>query len=284
MANPVTLEDLQRPTRSYLSPDARQMVPSFYDPHPDNGKGIVVTHEGAPVLSECGGKPFTVEEVPLWRRWAIQPNGEVVTDSEFARRHTLWHHEFYAELTRGKDIRNDPGQPEHEYRPNPVAYVSVMADPMDERNVVPMHYDAHQTEGARPKAYATQEGEEVERPRLEVLQEAYASQETRALMRPDEIAEVEAARGGVVAVSSESVMEKVAALERLRDAGIYDATEFKSRVDHLLGVGSPEGTADASGHKGAARCGKEFDKGSPAKLAAAIRMHERSAHCCKGGA
>ena len=169
----------------------RQHIPTWYDPN-SHKTGTVVTSNGES-LAGVTGKAFTVDEIPVERRWAVGADGEVMTQDEFSgsfkRRILEWY-----DLAREENpsIRYE-GSVEREAIPNVISYVSQMVDPDDERQVVDMHYDRWSNRGKRPAKLAHFEGEEiVYTDRITSLVEAYVNPKTRAALQPSEIAEVTA--------------------------------------------------------------------------------------------
>lgn len=176
-----------------------QHIPTWYDPSihadPENpgfvDSTLVVKYRDEPLLG-VDGKPFTINEVPVERRWAVAANGEVIDQHLFHDRYLDRIREFYTLAKReNPKIRYDDN-PARDYIPNVVNYVSEQVDPSDERRVMPMHY-SNNTAGNKPKTLAAFEGEEIkELPRLAALTAAYMDPSQRGALKEGEVAEVEA--------------------------------------------------------------------------------------------
>lgn len=194
------LEDLQTPRG--------QHIPSWYNaaihfplddagrPYPDGPARIQVKSHGLPLLG-MDGKPFSVAEVPVERRFAIASDGEVIDQSDFEAQYLQRIEEFYQlKKLENPDVRYD-GSVKREPVPNVVHYVTQQINPEDETQVFEMHYDPYKTRGSKPKTLAGQ-NEDEDLPYMEALVLAYMNPASRKKMRPAEISEVEEHLAGLM--------------------------------------------------------------------------------------
>jgi hypothetical protein len=174
--------------RDRLTP-RRQHIPTWYDPT-SHSSGTTVTSKGVPLLGVTGNT-FTIDEIPIERRWAVGSDGEVIPQDEFSGSYKRRILEWYDLMREDNPSIRYEGSVEREYIPNVIAYVSAMVDPDDERQVVDMHYDRWANKGTKPQKLAHFEGDKiVYQDRLSSLTEAYMNPKTRAALKPGEIAEV----------------------------------------------------------------------------------------------
>lgn len=306
-----TLQELASPSHGIFikleDGHVRGMVPSFYVEHANPGE-IVVKANGEPLLS-CKS-PFVVAQVPIERRWAILPNGELMGELEFRKHYIMWYDEYYRELAReNPDLQNvDGGKADYDI-PDPLRFVAVQVDETNPRKFVPANYDPHGTAGARSKQFFTSEGEEVDEDRLQVLCNAYASKKLRKSLKPHEIEEVETALG---ITAGSDIASKLELLNSMLVAGDLTAMEHSRQVALLTGAEipvetptpqtekgdsvqaeEPTGAARAADppseenpdspptHTATARCGKQFTKATKQGAGAAVRMHAWNCSVCK---
>ncbi len=292
----------------------RGMVPSFYVEHA-NASELIVKVNGEPLLSpdRAKGSPFVVAQVPIERRWAVLPDGEVMGELEFRKRYIMWYDEYFRELAReNPDLQNvDGGKSDYDI-PNPLRFVSVQVDETNPRKFVPANYDPHGTAGARSKQFFTSDGEEVDEDRLQVLCNAYANKKLRKAMKPHEVEEVEAALGISSSGAGNEVATKLELLNSMLVAGDLTAMEHSKQVALLTGADIPverptsetemsdsveteesaesvragEAPTEANPdtpptHTATARCGKQFTKATANGAAGAVRFHAMKCPACK---
>lgn len=279
----------------------RGMVPSFYHEH-SNPEEVVVTTSGVPLL--CSGKSFTVAQIPIERRWAVLPNGEVMGELEFRKFHTMWYEEWFRELAReNPELENvDGGRPDCDI-PDPCRYVAVQVDPANPKQFTPVNYEPHKTTGARSKEFYTRDGEAVDEDRLKVLCNAWADPNLRGRLKPAEVEEVKMALG----ISSGGGNETATKLELLNSmlaAGDLTTEQHSRQVSLLTGAATSEPaeasepTKDPPPAEGdsekvdvnpdepptftaTARCGKQFAKGSKQGAHGAVGLHQQKCPSCK---
>jgi hypothetical protein len=167
----------------------RQHIPTWYDAN-SHPPGTTVKSNGVPLLGVTG-KTFSVDEIPIERRWAVDAQGEVLPQDEFSGSYKRRILEWYDLMREENPSIRYEGSVEREYIPNVVQYVSVMVDPDEERQVVDMHYDRWANKGTKPDKLAHFEGDKiVYQDRISSLTEAYMNPKTRAALKPGEVAEV----------------------------------------------------------------------------------------------
>jgi hypothetical protein len=187
-----TYDELTRSQKAYfvrINGSIRGLVPSFYQPHQSPSTTTVRDGE-AILLAEIDGRPFTVEEMPIERRWAVREDGEILPQHEFQRCYNLWFDDYYRQIgIDDPEAKVQVGDFKRAPIPSVLNYVTKQVDPRNPEQLVPMHYDPERTRGSVPEHLADSEGET--RPALEVLQEAYADPRLRTTLKPHEIALVE---------------------------------------------------------------------------------------------
>ena len=310
-----TLQELASPSHGIFikleDGHVRGMVPSFYVEHAKPTE-IVVKANGEPLLSpsRTTGSPFVVAQVPIERRWAVLPDGEVMGELEFRKCYIHWYDEYFRELAReNPDLQNvDGGKADYDI-PDPLRYVAVQVDETNPRKFVPANYDPHGTAGARSKQFFTSEGEEIDEDRLQILCNAYASKKLRKALKPNEIEEVEAALG---ITPGSDIATKLELLNDMKAAGDLTAEQHSKQVAMLTGAAIPakgptsetetddsvqtEKPAEAARaadvptevnpdtpptHTATARCGKQFTKKTANGAAGAVRFHAMKCPACK---
>jgi len=290
-----SLQDLAHPKHGIFvvleDEHVRGMVPSFYNDHPN--KDIVVKHKGEPILS-CG-KPFTVGQVPIERRWAIGYDGEVVDELNFRKLHIQWYEEYFRELVRLQpDLKGKMvgGQPDYDI-PDPVRFVAVQVDPTNPKKFVPVNYAPHETAGARPDSFYSRDGEKLDKERLEILTASYADPKLRAKMKPYEIAEVESTLGIAKNSGSDGIASKLELLNSMLQAGDLSPEAHSKQVALLTAKPMEKEAKPASvepeekpeiqapmSFTETARCGKTFTKKTERGALGAVRFHQRRCPSC----
>jgi hypothetical protein len=304
-----SLQDLSHPTRGVFvrleDGHVRGMVPSFYREHIAPNETTVM-HDGKPM--ESCGKTFTVAQVPIERRWAILPNGEVMGELEFRKHHVAWYEEYFRELAReNPDLQNvDGGKPDYDI-PDPLRFVAVQVDPTNPRKFVPVNYAPHETQGARSNEFYTRDGEKVDADRMQVLCNAYADPRLRKRLSVMEIQEVEDALG-ITTRGAGEIASKLELLNSMLTAGDLTAEQHSRQVALLTGAPVPTdakatGDPTAGGepaveagadeipteenpdepktYTGKTRCGREFTKPTLIGSKSSVRNHERVCPACK---
>ena len=215
-----------------------EYVPAWYEPH-TNPEKILVTYQGEPF---AGG--FTVAEMPIEHRWAVQANGEVLPREEFQRCYIRWRDEWFQyaspEARAGRPGRPPNWKPENEHCPNVLDFVSLRPDPRDTSKLIQMDYHPEATAGTRPtrlwdsKNERYIEGEE----RLQKLAEAY--REDPRVLKDYEREEVEAWLGGAPQKGPEAsgLQAKLEVLNQLKEDGTLTAEQHSAKVSALFGVES----------------------------------------------
>jgi hypothetical protein len=289
----------------------RGMIPSFYIPH-GNPEEITVTMNGVPLLAEVSGRPFTVAEIPIERRWAVRADGEILDGMKFRDMFIRHYQEYFSELGRRNPDNPTPDGGKADLNIKSVdRFVSVMVDPANPSQFVPMHYDSNVTAGAKPDKFYKRDGEEVEGSRISVLCSSYADPLTRKRMTADEIAEVEAHLGMAGGkVSGSEIATKLEVLNGLLTEGLLSAEQHSQKVAALTGATpdadfpAPEPAPDpepapvvdlptppeppplplAAEEKQEftreAKCGKAFTKKSDDRAVMAVRTHSRNCMIC----
>lgn len=259
-------------------------IPAFYvrTPHLD-AMNTQVTQNGNPLLG-LDKKPFVVAQVAEERRWAIQADGEVLPQVEFAAMLEKVRMEYYAVLrTQGHP---NAGYPEHndparDYIPAVARYVSWRVDPEDNTKLIQIGYDKHATAGAKPEAFVDNQGERLAESRMETLTRAYHDSNLRARLTAREKEEVEAhldLKGG----GTDEIASKLQILTELRNSGDLDDEAYIAKVAALTGAPAPKRLAPSKPPKKVkaerpevpAMCGKVC-KGDFGR-----RAHERQCEKC----
>lgn len=243
----------------------RGVLPSFYEPHRDLSL-VVKNYDGIPLKSEAG-RTFTIGEVLLERRWAVDAEGKCLRQDIFKNLMMRMYEETYKLAARDGGPDNKAQIPPLEYESYPAveAWVAKMADPNEPYRTVPMHYEPHPKDVKPPDHFYDSDGEVVKGSRLEHLVEAYRSPTLRSTLQPREIAEVEAYLGGSQETRESELEAKIAELEK--------------KLDAVLVKPAPEPPAPTEA-KATATCGREFTASSEARAQAAVRMHKK--HCRLG--
>lgn len=240
-------------------------VPPWYVPHETPGL-IRVTENGKPVPPG-----FTVADVLPERRWAIQPDGELLSGLDFKEQYLnkceLWFRYCSIEAKQGITVRgpHKDWSRHRVYVPSPRDYVCVQVDPTDPRREIPLGFDPHATEGARPDTLYDGEGEEVAKghDRMKLLIRAY--RETPEKLTAKETEEVEAhlkGRSGAGMTSEQVRLQaQIEALTRMRAEGRLTADEHSAQMAQLFGVEVPQAEAGAPAPPPAEAAGRRKKKG-----------------------
>lgn len=201
-------------------------VPLTYEGHPDNGVGIVVKQDGIPLLPQR-----TVADLPIERRWAVQPDGELRDPLSYtAGLRRIWEETYRIagqQIPKGDKFENTP-------QLGIVEYVSMMVSPRDDRKLIPYGYDPHATDGSRPDKLYDKDGESKDL--LESLLGAFASPMLRKKMKPWEIELVESHLGVSAGSGSDGIVAKLEELNALRAAGDITPEAHSRRVAELTGA------------------------------------------------
>lgn len=266
----------RRPQLSELMTPRRFHIPLFYQPHPDIS--LTVKEKGEEILA-LDGRPFTIEEVPVERRWAVSshdrnqdvlvPGDELLDQRDFAAFYQRWRYEFY-ELKReetGKQEIQFTGHMESEPVPNVKAFVMKQVDPMDESQLHVMHY-ANQS--APPPAVVYDAKGENPVPRDEALLSAYRT-------RPASLTAKERAYVEAELLGGDDLQAKLGQLNADMLAGKITFDQMQDRARELVGTvdAAPAPTGKRKGYT-VKPCGVEVPSFKS-------KIHDAECPECSGG-
>jgi hypothetical protein len=220
----------RRPTLQELLTPRRQHIPTFYRGHPDLS-AVIEGEDGRPLLAPLDGRPVTVGEVPVERRWAIgsydrssrtwNPGVRLLPEQDYTHLHQRWILDYY-DLVREKtgiDAVKFEGRIEVEAVPAILDFVLEEVDPDDETKTRTMHY-RNATQGSKPAVLYDSHGEKP-RPRDEVLLETYRQ-------APERLTEKERREVESRLVPADDPMRTLTALSGKLVRGEISAAEFAS--------------------------------------------------------
>lgn len=226
--------------RNFYVEERGDYIPDWYQPHA-NPEMTVVTQGGKPI-----GNGFTVADMPIEHRWAVQENGEILPGDQFQKLYLQWREGWFlyasSEARRGEGGIPDNWKRENEHVPNVRNFVQLQVDPRDESKLIPMGYDPQATAGTVPtrlwdsKEERFLEGEE----RMQRLVEA---KQKGLKLLPHEESDVSKylADGNMPQTSSEAPLKsQIELLNRLKEQGVLTAEQHSSQVAALFHVELPE--------------------------------------------
>lgn len=220
-------------------PERDTLILSSYIPHV-NPENITVTCNGEPILAPLNskrGRPFTVAQVPPEYRFAIDPNGEVLSQFVFLERFTAWYTEQYQFHEKDSGVKVEMGRIERQHIPNVKAFVTVEVDPTNRKKLKPTHYNPGETAGAVPDHFVDRKGERIDATRIELLTRAY--HENRGSLKGYEVKLVEE-RLGMSNPSSGDIAGALTLLNQMLSDGEINAETHSKRVAMLTGAPMPE--------------------------------------------
>ncbi len=220
-------------------PERDTLILSSYIPHV-NPENITVTCNGEPLLAPLNserGRSFTVAHVPPEHRFAIDPNGEVLSQFMFLERFTAWYEEQYTFHESDAGVKVEMGRIERQHIPNVKAFVTVEVDPANRKRFKPTHYDPGATAGAVPDHFVDRQGEKIDASRIEILTRAY--HENRSRLKPHEVRLVEE-RLGMSSPSGSDIAGALTLLNQMLHDGEINAETHSKRVAMLTGSPMPE--------------------------------------------
>jgi hypothetical protein len=280
------------PVASAIYIDARGThIPAFYvrNPHREPDK-VIVKQNGIPLIG-AGGETFTVSWVAPERRWAIDPEGELLGQNEFNATFLQTVLEYY-EVLRANGHPNAAFKGDLNLHPQPAVqdYVSLCIDPEDESKLSHIGYDPHST-GEQPERFYDTDGEEIAGARIDHLCAAYADPKLRVTLTEVEVAEVRS-RLGVAADDMSELATKLELLNSMLSDGTITMEQHSVQVSALTGkvvvaqADKPVITPDPAPAEEkpvlvTALCGKEV-RGKTAQTANfGKRAHERRCGKCE---
>lgn len=235
-----TEQKMQILGRNFYVEERGDYIPDWYKPH-QSPETTLVTENGKPV-----GAGFTVADMPIEHRWAVQEDGELLPGDQFHKLYLQWREGWFLyaspEARRGEGGIPDNWKRENEHVPSVRAFVQLQVDPRDESKLIPMGYDPQATAGTVPtriwdsKEERFLEGEE----RMQRLVEA---KQKGLKLLPHEDADVSQylADGNVPQASSEAPLKgQIELLNRLREQGVLTAEQHSAQVAALFSVELPQ--------------------------------------------
>jgi hypothetical protein len=218
-------------------PDRNTHIPASYVRNPHvNPENIIVKKDGVPLLG-ANGAQFSVAQIAEERRWAVQLNGEVMSQIDFSAKLTAVRLEFFQMLRdRGNKNARFEGNPDFEYVPEASKYVSWCVDPESSARLIQIGYDPKASSGAKPDAFYDSEGEKLNESRMEMLVRAYHDRQLRKALKTSEIEEVKAHLEIDDDLDDGGIAAKLEQLTELKAEGILDDTQYIAKVAALTGA------------------------------------------------
>ena len=270
-------------------PERGTFIPGAYmrNPHRNPGE-VVVKQNGVPILG-TDGKEFTVAQVAPERRWAIGYDGEIMHQYDFNNNKKEHIHEYFDMIrANGRPDAKYLGNPDREPMPDVKDYCSWCVDPRDSKKVLQIGYDPDENLGKKPEKFWDSSGEEIEKSRIELLCEAYASPKHRKSLREEEIIEVREHLKNQGVPDAGDIADKLEMLTNLLNDKSLTMEDYGRAVSALTGKVSeaepvkakvapaPIPEVPEKDKPTEALCGKPNCKGIRGKLA-----HERQCKKCK---